>query len=71
MLELVVKPAQHTLARPGVIVLHKGQLQSGLLQPLFAECFHEKAASVAKDLRLEDQHTGQRGFDDFHRNAGD
>jgi hypothetical protein len=52
--QLVVQPAQHTLARARVVVLDEPRPDSRLLEFPLVPALEEKAARVAEDFRLDE-----------------
>ena len=53
-----------------MVVLHKMQVQPGrLVEGALVETLEEKAAVVAKDLRLQQQYIGDGAGRDLHRCA--
>ena len=60
MFKLIMQAPQHAFLRARVVVLHKLRLKPcGLGKVPGVEALVEKAALIAKNLRLDDQYTGQ------------
>ena len=61
--------AQHRLSGSTVIILHKIQVQPGLLELPCVPAFHEKTPFIAEHFRLNDQGARNSGIENFHPTA--
>ena len=62
-----MQPPQNAFLRPGVVVLHKMNIQTGrLLKGLFIPALKEEAAGVAKHFGLNNEDTGERSLGHMH-----
>ena len=58
-----MQTTEHALLALGLVVLNKDHVEAGRIELALVVSFHEVAALVAIDRRLNDGHTLDGGFD--------
>src|SRR6202012_437200 len=66
VLHLKMQTAQGPLLRVTMVVLHEARVDASAREFLNLPGFHEKPASIAEYLRLDELHILQRRVDEFH-----